>query len=87
MVHRSPKFTGDDAERQREYYPTFTGFDPGSLEGDLQTVADAIESEVTFEPFRQIGDVEGLLRAAANLLFFIEEYEQRTGSLELPLNP
>lgn len=67
-----------------EYEQSFLRLNPESLERDLVFVAEAVETELHFEPFKAVGDVDGLLRTAANLAMFAEEYRNRTGSLRLP---
>jgi len=70
-----------DPEEYRRYFKTY---DPRTIEADLEFVGEAVDTHIDFEPFKDVGDVYSLLKAAANLAMFAEEYRQRTGGFDLP---
>jgi hypothetical protein len=67
-----------------QYRRSFRTYNPAEIESDLEFIEEAVGIQLDFEPFRSVGDVDTLLKAAANLAMFAEEYRKRTGSLELP---
>lgn len=78
---REPK----PSPRRHPYHEPLYRYNPASLEDDMKEINELIDTEADFEPIWQLGvSSSEVLRHAANLLRFIEEYEERTGSLDLP---
>jgi len=79
---RLPRFS----ESEREFHERLLKLDPSILDANLDFIADAVVTDLTFEPYAdpRVGNMQGLFEAAVNLFHFVEEYERRTGSLELP---
>lgn len=86
MNHESqrPPSSGHESDNRR-FYKHLLEYDPRALEGDMKEIRELVETEVNFEPIDQLGvSAYSVLRHAANLLHFIEEYERRTGTTDLP---
>ncbi len=74
----------DEDRIDPSFYEYLLKYDPELLEHHMQTVREAIQIDIEFEPFESVGDTRELFWAAANLLHFVEEYQMRTGTTELP---
>jgi hypothetical protein len=72
-----------DSDRDHYALQPYSGDGTEVIE-DLDFIAEAIRTDVEFEPFVDVGDVQGLYHAAVNLYKYVEAYEDRTGSLKLP---
>ena len=89
MVSRLHGFSPDGFSNRLGIDETHPDLQPWSGNGteiadDLEFVAEAIRTDVDFEPFESVGDVRALYNAAVNLFKYVEAYEDRTGSLKLP---
>ncbi len=54
-----------------------TTYRPDMLADDIEFVEEAIQMDVDFEPFRQVGNVDRLLLAAANLAAAVKNMRQQ----------